>query len=528
MLIFIFWLLFFVFLAAIGVYIIRRYETRTPAEFLIKLGTLSVMLVIGAMALIAMFRYYHNLPEEYVLRPDTPLEQKLQLTQIQNLHPKLAEQLSEDNNQQVRYALAANFTLEKDTIKALLNDPDENVRKRMARNLSIPISLLESQLDKEQSPQVRATIEDTLRFRTERQTREKRKTPLEPDPLVRIEEALESLGEDSEDARKIRLAIGSRPFLYSIDALASDPNPDVRYAVASNTATSSAILKHLLKDTDPGVQVMAAISLSRKDNTDIDLLETFSQHGNPYVREAVAANISTPIHILEQLSRDGLPTIVAEVAANPNTPSHVLLMLANAEQIDIRRRVARHPQSPDSALRKLALEKDDEIRRRVAANPMASPTVQESLSNDENPQIRAAVAMNAQASPSALAILSNDPHASVRAAVAANPNTPADIVKKLVNDSNTYVQSQAEHNLRNFSQTLRNLSKDTDIFIRRQVAQNHNTPAETLTELAKDADVHVRERVALNPNTPRDVLSELAQDSAEQVRWAVEENPNYP
>src|SRR5688572_23858695 len=108
MLIFIFWLLFFVFLAAIGVYIIRRYETRTPTEFLIKLGTLGVMLVIGAMALIAMFRYYHNLPEEFVIRPDTPLEKKFQLAYMQNLHPTLAEQLSEDNSQQVRYALAAN------------------------------------------------------------------------------------------------------------------------------------------------------------------------------------------------------------------------------------------------------------------------------------------------------------------------------------------------------------------------------------------------------------------------------------
>ncbi|MCH2548094.1 MAG: hypothetical protein MK052_10865, partial [Alphaproteobacteria bacterium] len=289
MLVTIFWIFFFLFLTAISTFIIRRYETKSTSDFMMKFAFLGVILLIGGMSMVGMFRYYHNLPVGFELREDAPLSQKLEVATSTEITPELAQQLSKDSNREVRYELAANFYIDVTAIANLLEDPNVAVRKRMARNLSVPIEMLESRLHSEKDPSVIATIQESIRFRKSRLAGTGQSIPVDPNPRLRITEALELLDEGSEDYRKIRLAIGSRPFLYSVDSLASDKNPDVRYAAASNINVSNTVLKELLRDVDAGVRTMASITLGRKENTEGELLESLSMKNNSFIREAVAS-----------------------------------------------------------------------------------------------------------------------------------------------------------------------------------------------------------------------------------------------
>lgn len=521
-----FWLLFFVFLGGVMVFTAKRFEPKTAYK--LKITIFIIMGFIGGLSMLGFYRYTAGLPEEQRITADTTVDRRLKIASSPYIAPAHAKYLSQDAERSVRYELAANQALDEDIMRILMNDPDANVRKRLSRNLTVPIEMIESQSMKEGDPIVRQAYADALFFRKKRAADGKKGVILNVDPRVRITEALEKLAPDSEDYRKIRLSTSGKPFLYSIDMLASDPNPEVRYAAASNTSMSGTVLRELLKDPDKGVQEMAILTMSRKDSTDPDSLETFSLHSNVYIREAVANNTHTPSYILEQLSRDGHKQVLLAVSGNENTPSHILAALASSKDVEILRRVARHTTTPESSLRDLALHDDSEVRRRVALNPNAPATGLERLGRDSTPEVRVATAMNMGASPVLLAKLAGDGEVGVRAAVAMNPSTPVEVVKDLAKDKAPQVRLPAEHNLRNFAETLRNLGKDNDVFLRRQVAQNLNTPAATLAELSNDDDVYVRERVALNPNTARDVLSKLSRDAEEQVRLAVAENPNHP
>lgn len=521
-----FWLLFFVFLAGIMVFTAKRFEPKTAYK--LKIAIFIIMGFIGLLSLVGFYRYTAGLPEEQRITADTTVDRRLKIASSPYIAPAHAKYLSQDADRTVRYELAANQALDEDIMRILMNDPDPNVRKRLSRNLTVPLDLIESQSMKEGDPIVRQAYADALFFRKKRAADKKSGVVLDVDPRVRITEALEKLSPDSEDYRKIRLSTSGKPFLYSIDMLASDINPDVRYAAASNTSMSGTVLRELQKDPDKGVQEMAILTMSRKDSTDADSLETFSLHTNTYIREAVANNPHTPSYILEQLSRDGHKQVLLAVAGNEKTPSHILSKLAGMKDVEILRRIARHSTTPESALRDLALHDDPEVRRRVALNANAPDNALERLGRDNTAEVRVATSMNMSSSPVLLARLAGDPEVRVRAAVAMNPSTPVEVVKDLAKDKAPQVRLPAEHNLRNFAETLRNLGKDNDVFRRRQVAQNLNTPPATLAELAGDEDVYVRERVALNPNTTREVLSRLSRDSAEQVRLAVAENPNRP
>src|SRR5690606_30658854 len=155
------------------------------------------ILIIGGMSLVGMYRYYHNLPEGFELRPDTPLDRRIQIANAANITEELAEQLSQASDRHVRYELASHLNLGDAAIENLLQDPDTAVRKRIIRNLSIPMSMLEDRLDKESNASVKATIEETLRYRKDRQSNNGRQARLDADPRLRITEALELLSPDS-------------------------------------------------------------------------------------------------------------------------------------------------------------------------------------------------------------------------------------------------------------------------------------------------------------------------------------------
>lgn len=519
-----FWSIFIVFLLIITIYTAKRFESQSGS--VLRAALFGGLLVLGGLILFGIYRYSSSLPEELEITASTPTERRIKIARSPNITPGYAETLSRDQDANVRYELAANQSLSEEILERLLDDPVPTVRKRLSRNITVPLDMIEDHISEEKDPEVRKAFEEALRLRKERELRSN-SGQVDSDPRLRITEALEKLPADSEDARKITHAINGGSFMSPIDILASDANADVRYAAASSTRASAPVLTRLLGDSDPGVQLMATITLSRKETATTDTLETFSLHSNAYVREAVALNANTPVYILEQLSKDPVEAVLMAVAGNRNTPPHVLDALAQHKNVDIQRRIARHANASESALELLATSKDTEARRRVALNPHTPGLALDRLTTDAETPVRIAVALNAVTSPPLLLVLAGDEQVSVRTAAAGNPLTPTEVVKQLAEDKAPQVRLAAQHNLRNFAETLRNLGSDSDVFIRRQVAQNPKTPPETLEHLAKDTDVYVRERVALNPHTPRLSLDALSRDKEEQVRLAVRENPSY-
>lgn len=523
-----FWLLMFATIGGLLYYTLILFVPKNESDRKIQRAALYFAGILTLITLTAMLRFYSaDREESLVINQDMSIEQRTLIarTAVHLTHHNF-EILANDPEKTVRYQLTVRRDLPENIVTLLLADKDPSIRKRMVRNLAASKDDLQNRLQVEQDHSVIETIKAAIQLRD---------APNSPaykqaaegtiqDPALRLTEALEQISADSELAVKIRKATASNPMFYSVDSMAADENADVRYAVASNPAASTLVLITLLSDKDTGVQQMAAMTLSEKPDAEMDTLETFSHHSNPYIRIAVAKNPNAPTYVLDTLSKDADSRVLQQVASNPHSSSHGLEILAKQDDIEIRRRVARQPQANQSTLAELAEDKDIEVRRRVASNEHTLVDTLEALSEDKSAVVREAVANNPRAPLEVLMKLAKNPTPSVRAAVAINRAASVEIIKRLASDEDPNVRNAANHNLRHFKETLENLGEDSNVFLRRQVAQNPDTPGKTLEKLAEDQDVYVRERVALNPNTPATIVQQLLNDPEEQVRLAAQEN----
>lgn len=253
-----------------------------------------------------------------------------------------------------------------------------------------------------------------------------------------------------------------------LEALALDPEPGVRSAVAANPVAGPGVLGRLARD------------------------------GEWSVRDAVAANPNTPAEVLTMLSTDTGAFVVGAVAANPSTPVDVLRELSGRESL----RVAGNAAAPGDLLADLAKAHSDLVRLAVAANPATPPQVLERLAADHVAQVAAAVAANPGVSPELLGRLAESDSEVARLAVAANPVAPARVLDALAGDPSA--------------------------FVREKVAANPSTERSALVVLGGDPEEPVRREVACHPRVPPEVLVSLATDAAAAVRRVAGSNEAAP
>ena len=299
--------------------------------------------------------------------------------------------------------------------------------------------------------------------------------------------------------------------------LSTDPDSDVRMAVARNPATPPELLITLTADDEhPGVRWWAAAHPANWPETrrfpppvDPDEIED-EEEEEVAEGEAIEVDDRTYVgvnpgpwrYVLAALAADNAAR--AWAAANPHTPPDALLALAGDLDPDVAVWVATNPNAPLLALEYLAESEDPLACRAVAANPGAPPhllaliaarSLAGRLVTDrvpigcDVPGALVGVARNPNTWPETLAILAGDGASGVRTVVAGNPSTPPP--------------------------ALEALATDEEIVVRAAVAANLLTPHEVLGRLLTDGEPLVRWTAATNPATPLELLEGFAEGTGE-------------
>lgn len=160
-------------------------------------------------------------------------------------------------------------------------------------------------------------------------------------------------------------------------ALAADPEPAVRRAVAVRVDLPDAVVTALLDDADPSV------------------------------REAAGANPTVSLELIDPTARKwrSAPAVHRAAARRPDaTPEMLRRLAAKDARWDVRRYVAANPSTPPDLLRQLAYS-DPAVRAATAANPNTAPEVLETLSHDISEYVRFEVAGNPSATQATVASL---------------------------------------------------------------------------------------------------------------------------
>ena len=298
--------------------------------------------------------------------------------------------------------------------------------------------------------------------------------------------------------------------------LSTDPDSDVRMAVARNPATPPELLMTLTAaDEHPGVRWWAAAHPANWPETrrfppPVDPDETDEEEEEVPEGEAIPVDDRTYVgvnpgpwrYVLAALAADNAAR--AWAAADPHTPPDALLALAGDLDPDVAVWVATNPNAPLLALEYLAESEDPLACRAVAANPGAPPhllaliaarSLAGRLVTDrtpigcEVPGALVGVARNPNTWPETLAILATDGASGVRTVVAGNPSTPP--------------------------AALEALATDEEIVVRAAVAANPLTPPAVLGRLLIDGEPLVRWTAATNPATPLELLEGFAEGTGE-------------
>ena len=215
---------------------------------------------------------------------------KLNLLDIQNASPEVLEELTEDEDEEVRREVAYNPRTPAEVLRKLAEDKDEEVREEVAYNSRTPVEVLKKLAEDEYWNMRRGVAENPS-------------TPAE---------VLRKLAEDKDgDVRRVVVKNLNTP-AEALKKLAEDKLWEVRYEVAKNPNTPAEVLKKLAED------------------------EYWR------VRKGVAKNPNTPVEVLKKLAEDKDWSVQHEVAENPNTSSEVLRKLAEDEYGDVREVAKRH------------------------------------------------------------------------------------------------------------------------------------------------------------------------------------------
>ncbi|MDY6804464.1 MAG: hypothetical protein SXA11_11750 [Cyanobacteriota bacterium] len=441
------------------------------------------------------------------------------------------------DNWLARIKAASNIKARVSLLEQLAKDPDEGVRKEVAKNSSLPLNL-RLELTGDRSDRIRMEL-------AKKQSGQQ--TPVE---------VLERLASDR--SQSVRALVAQNPDAPSsvLEKLANDTAREVKLKVVSNPNTPVEILERLgleegifdkRNPKTPGSVLARAVTQIRDDKKLVDFLrrpvkgsqmpaETLEQllSDNYWVvRNEVARHPNTPPRILRRLAND-IHCAIA-VSQNPNTPAEVLEPLLgrikpdNRSYQNICNNLASRPDAPPSLLDLLASNAHASVRRTVAGRTMTPITALERFVNQESDEnVLKRLASNPSLTPELLARLAENPIPDIRSHLIYNTNLTPELWQQLAADGEKSVRGALANFARSPVASLETLACDEDTEIRHKVAANPNTPKNVLETLSRDAAIIVRATVAAKTNTPENVLERLAEDEKIEVRRAVAENPATP
>jgi hypothetical protein len=387
------------------------------------------------------------------------------------------------NSEQHRIAIAGNEATSPKTLERLAASGTKAVKRAVASNRATPIS---ARAELARIPELSAVIRATGYFVS---------------PSARASEA-------------------GRWGLHEVrKLLATDPDDDVRRAVAAADDVVTETLALLANDMSSSVAEVAVAALT----PDPAVITRLADSRDVLVLANLLRNTATPPEVRARLATRLLPVAgvatLKRIARDPATPADVLGRLADHAEPAVRGFTARNPVTPSSARKRLAGDGVADIRAAVAISPDLPADVLIRLACETAPSVRKAVAANPSTPPAMLTRLAADDVTAVRAAVASNLSSPAEALLRIVEIGST--------NQENWS-----LEKDPLVVI----AANPLAPPDALRRLAVVAG-EVRSKVAANPSTPSDALEELASEllrdksdseSRESTLLSIATNPATP
>lgn len=240
-------------------------------------------------------------------------------------HPEELAMLAEDEDGGVRFYVAVNQHTPLDIHLRLANDPLPHVRGG--------VSL--------------ALIYDPLASKNIREFTEKIALNLARDPQPVVRYALAS-----------NKNLG--PAVYAV--LARDPDPAIRQKLAENLNAPQSALEIMAEDSVVAVK----IQVLKHRNLPRNLLVQKSADPSPFIRLAICENINTPSTVLERLAGDEDPQVREEVAAHPVTSLEVLRKMVDDDDLQVVLAVTRHPKADRDLLFELANDPRDEVVRQTA------------------------------------------------------------------------------------------------------------------------------------------------------------------
>lgn len=237
---------------------------------------------------------------------------------------------------------------------------------------------------------------------------------------------------------KVRLALTGLKHapLSLLEKLAQDKNPQIRLSASLHTSLAPGLepnweaqadqyLRQYLRSITPSTWEGDLFRLCLRYNPlPTFLFEVLTEHGQEYVRIALAQNPYLPADLQARLAADKSETVRKRIELQRNgyqgfratvnesvweralggsmavqlseeaqtwTPA-VLLEKAKETAVEVREQVALHPDTPSEILTKLAKSQEMRIQRAVARNPHTPPALLEEVLSDVR-QIEQALAI---------------------------------------------------------------------------------------------------------------------------------------
>lgn len=432
-------------------------------------------------------------------------EVRAAVAQSEHANPEWLEQLARDDADQVRAAAAGNANTPAQSLVILAADPHEDVVdavvKLIGRNV-LPAPTLEV-LAAAENPRARAAVAIN---RSVPDTSLKALVS-DPDQSVRRAAAASgfhfgaaltmAIGGDQmarefgvgreKVATLVDLAKDANTTPEALHSLAQSPFTEVRTAVAAHPAVSSAILANLTRDKNPPVRTEVAQSM----NASPEILTILARDEAVEVRRRVAANPNTPPAALANLDRDADDDVALAVAIHPN---------ATSASLDAVIQTHSEPKFSESNAHLLRIIGPEHPVLDVLT-PWHRQLRERLLRSDRrwNQGARQAVASNPRASAETLVRLSQQPDTA--GFVALNPRTPAEALERLANSNDEVAREGVAENPNTPPAALALLALDPIERVRLGVASNQRAAKETLEILASDfsATVQAAARKTLSP-----------------------------
>ncbi len=312
---------------------------------------------------------------------------RVALASLPIISDEILNKLASDQNWQVRKAVAISPIISPEILQKLAQDSDQDVRLAVFQNSQIGKDLL-SHLAEDSSYLIRASV-----------ARHPQTTP----------DILEKLSQDSHWQVRAATAQHKNASESILHSLSQDHDNDVRVAVAKNLSCSPDLLASLIQPAETMMFAMSSSEKSAPESEDVyeekiarvvacasnsnasdNILSKLSQHESNEVRLAVAANPNTPEKIRKALQKDSNSKVrvLSQAYDIKSTPEELTEIYQKySKTLAIRQGIASNPNTPQKILEELFLSPEEDIRFALAKNPSTPQKILEKLVFDKNSRI---------------------------------------------------------------------------------------------------------------------------------------------